>query len=109
MAASAKACWVVTLMLQGALSWKGVERPAADKGLLGRIKKQSVTVALRMAAVCAAVVAVAVFDIIDCDTRVLLTRAASHCAASKNRTLKKIVEIYIVDKFKWVSKKDCEE
>lgn len=47
--------------------------------------------------------AVAVFDIIDWDTLVRLIRA-SHCATSKKRTLKKIVEIYILAKFKGFQK-----
>ena len=64
MAASAKACWVATVWEHGGCKRKGVERPWAVRGPLGRVRKQSRTAALRA-------------------TVVVFTAAA--CTASKER------------------------
>ncbi len=81
MAASAKACWVATVWEHGGCNRKGVERPWAVRGSLGRVRKQLRTVALRATVVVLAVAvgeAVAVVAVAEScwDTRVVFTNAA---------------------------------
>ena len=89
MAASAKDCCVATVWEHGGCKRKGVDSPSAVSGLLGRVRKQSRTVALRAAVVVlvAAAVAEAASDVVcDAGTTVLVwLNFAWTCAASKKR------------------------
>jgi hypothetical protein len=82
---------------------KGVERPAAERGSFGRVRKQFSTVALRAVA---AVVVVAegrvVADVAvlcaDIASVVLLTNLAWTCAASKERRAMVFNEVYMMSR-----------